>query len=72
MAETPTDTNAEEVERLFALVRDRYGSRLSPAQLSELRKVVDGIVQTMRALRAVRLQNSDEPFQPFVPYRAPR
>ena len=69
-AETPTDTDAD-VERLFALVRERYGNRLSPAQLAELRKGVDGIVQARRALRAVKLEPSDEPLPPFVPYRTP-
>jgi hypothetical protein len=69
MAETDPEKN-EEVERLFALVRDRYGGRLTAAQLEELRTGVDGIVQAVRSLRMVRLENSDEPFQPFIPYRA--
>jgi hypothetical protein len=60
----------DEVERLFALVRERYGDRLTPAQLDEVRKGVEGAVQAARALRAVRLENRDEPFPPFVPYRA--
>jgi len=59
-----------EVERLFALVRWRYGDRLTPAELDEVRKGVEGVVQTARALRAVRLESSDEPFSPFIPYRA--
>ncbi len=68
-AEGEPDTDIE-VERRFALVRERYGDRLTPAQLDEVRKNVQGIVQTARALRAVRLENSDEPMQPFIPYRA--
>ena len=68
-AEVEPDTDIE-VERRFALVRERYGDRLTPAQLDEVRKGVEGIVQTARALRAVRLGNADEPFQPFIPYRA--
>ena len=59
-----------EVERLLALVRERYGDRLTPAQLDEVRKGVEGVVLAARALRAVRLENWDEPFPPFVPYRA--
>lgn len=59
-----------EVERLFALVQERYGDRLTPAQLDEVRKGVEGVVLAAHALRAVRLENSDEPFPPFVPYRA--
>jgi hypothetical protein len=59
-----------EVERLFVLVRERYGDRLTAAQLDEVRKGVEGVVLAARALRAVKLQNSDEPFPPFVPYRS--
>lgn len=59
-----------EVETLFALVRERYGSRLDAEQLAGVRTALEGIVQAARALRAVRLTNADEPGQPFVPYRA--
>ena len=58
-----------EVERLFGLVCERYGDRLTPAQLDDLKKGVEGIVLAARALRAVRLRNADEPFPPFVPHR---
>ena len=68
-AEPGTDVDAE-VERLFALVRERYGDRLTPAQLDEVRKGVEGVVAAARALRAVKLESADEPFPPFVPYRA--
>ena len=67
------DADAEprgEVDRLFGLVRERYGSRLSAAELEEVRKGVEAIVQAVHALRAIKLQNSDEPLQPFVPYRS--
>ena len=67
-ADPGPDADAE-VERLFALVRQRYGDRLTPAQLDEVRKGVEGVVLAARALRAVRLENRDEPFPPFVPYR---
>jgi hypothetical protein len=59
-----------EAERLSALVRERYGDRLTPEQLDGVKKGIEGIVQAARALRAVRLENSDEPMPPFVPYRA--
>lgn len=59
-----------EVETLFALVRGRYGDRLTPAELEEVKKGVEGIVAAMRALRTARVEVSDEPFPPFVPYRA--
>ena len=65
MPETP---NPEAVA-LFALVANRYGSRLTTEQLDEIKKMVEGQVEMARALRAVRLTNADEPFQPFAAYR---
>jgi hypothetical protein len=59
-----------EVERLFALVRERYGSRLSAEELEGVRTAIVSIVQAAAALRAVRLANADEPGQPFAVYRA--
>jgi hypothetical protein len=70
MSAEPRPDAADETERLFALVRDRYKDRLSPEELAEVRKGVEAVVEAARALRAVRLANSDEPFQPFAPYRA--
>ena len=70
MASEPTSDADAEVERLFALVRQRYGDRLTSGELDEVRKGVEGVVRTARALRAVKLENADEPFPPFTPYRA--
>ena len=70
MAAEPSPDAADETQRLFALVRDRYEDRLSPAELEEVRKGVEAVVEAARALRAVKLGISDEPFQPFSPYRA--
>ena len=58
-----------EADALFEIVRLRYGDRLTPAQLDELRKIVAGQIEAARALRAVALTNADEPMQPFAPYR---
>jgi hypothetical protein len=59
-----------EVEAMLALVRERYGSRLSAEELAGVRTAIEGIVQAAHALRAVRLGNADEPGQPFAAYRA--
>ena len=67
---TETQDIRVEVEALFALVRARSGDRLTAEQLDEVKKGVEGVVKAARALRAVRLENSDEPMPPFVPYRA--
>ena len=62
--------SAREVDTLLALVRERYGARLGPAELDDIRKSIEAIVGAARALRAVRLTNADEPGQPFAAYRA--
>ncbi len=59
-----------EADALFEIVRQRYGDRLTPEQLDEVRKIVQAQVEAARALRAMRLTNADEPMQPFAPYRA--
>lgn len=59
-----------EVETMLALVRERYGSRLTAEQLADVRASIVSIVQAAHALRAVRLANGDEPGQPFAAYRA--
>lgn len=64
------DPSDPEAEALFALVRSRYGERLTEEQLAELRAHVASQVERARTLRAVRLKNSDEPAQPFAPFRA--
>ena len=51
------------------LIRQRYGHRMTSEELEEVRKGVEGITQAAAALRVVRLNQSDEPFSPCVPYR---
>jgi hypothetical protein len=69
MCDTRDDAD-DEVERMFAIVRERYGSRLTRPELDELHNAVKGIVRAMRTLRSVKLDASVEPFSPFAPYRA--
>lgn len=63
-ASEPTP-GAEAAEALWALVRARYGSRLTAAQLEEVRQAVEAIVETARAVRAVPLSNADLPVLPL-------
>ena len=60
-------TPSTEADLLFALVRERYGSRLTPEQLEAVRQGVTTIVEEARALRAVPLRNSDAPLLPSPP-----
>lgn len=60
----------DEVEVRLALVRRRYGDRLTPEQLDILRHVVRAIVEQVAALRTVPLTNADGPMERFIPFRA--
>ena len=62
---------ASEVDLLFALVRERYGGRLSPDELDAVRTALAGIVEGARALRAGRLDNADGPLLPLLPEAPP-
>ena len=42
---------------------------MTTEQLDEIKKMVEGQVEAARALRAVRLNNADEPFKAFTAYR---
>jgi hypothetical protein len=60
-----------EVELLYALVRERYGSRLTPEELEAVRTGLEAIVGAARALRAVQLDNADGPYLPHPPATPP-
>ncbi|TET72751.1 hypothetical protein E3J39_01710 [Candidatus Bathyarchaeota archaeon] len=60
--------SAKESETLFKLVRDQYGDRLTPEELEEVKKGVERIMETAKALREVKLENWDEPFSIFKPF----
>jgi hypothetical protein len=64
------DRDAGETDLRFALVRSRYGDRLTAEQLDALRQLVQTLVDHATALRAVPLVNADEPWQRFAPFRA--
>ncbi len=60
-------TTSESEARLH-MIRQRYGERLTSQELEEVRQGVEGIAKVAEALRAVKLDNSDEPFSIFTPY----
>ena len=67
MAEETKDS--QEADALFGIVAHRYGDRLDPGQLEEVRKGVEAAMELARALRGVRLDNWVEPYSTFRPYR---
>jgi hypothetical protein len=56
-----------EEDLLFALVRARYGDRLTPEELDALRATVAGVVEGVREVRAVPLRNAQGPLPPTGP-----
>jgi hypothetical protein len=64
-------TPNREAETLLALIQARYGDRVTPDELEEIRKGLDAILDGARAMRAIKLENGDEPHQ-FKPHGDPR
>ena len=58
----------EESDILFKLVEEKYGDRLTPEELEKVKKGVERVTETARALREVKIENWDEPFTVFRPY----
>ncbi len=54
-------------EHLLALIRERYGNRLTPKELDEVRASLTAILDGAAIMRAVKLENGDEPNQTFKP-----
>jgi hypothetical protein len=65
---TDAGPSRTEAELLFALVRERYGNRLSPEELEAVQAGVAAIVEAVQALRAVPLENADAPLLPHRPH----
>lgn len=64
------EATEREVEERFNVVKGLYGDRLDDEQLEGVRQGIEGIVAASQALRAVKLENGDEPYSVFTPYRA--
>jgi hypothetical protein len=58
-----------ESKHLFNIIKERYGERLSDDELAEVKNGVEKIVEAAEKLREIRLENGDEPFFVFRPYR---
>ena len=63
------EATKREVEERFNTVKRLYGDRLDEKQLEGVRTGVETIVRASQAVSSVRLENGDEPFSVFVPYR---
>ena len=67
-----SDEKSREFEARLKVVIDRYGDRLTPEELEEVRKALEANLDTANALRSIRLENWDEPFSVFKPVRRRR
>jgi hypothetical protein len=67
-----SDEKSREVEARFSVVADRYGDRLKPEELEEVRKAIEANLDAAYALRSIKLENRDEPFSVFKPLRRRR
>ncbi len=63
------EVDPQVIDALSELVRLRYGRYLNEDQLAEIRIGVEAIAKVSEELRAVKLENGDEPFFVFKPYR---
>lgn len=54
---------------LMELVKERYGERLTEEQLEHVENSLKRVMDTGKALKEVPLENSDEPYNVFRPYR---
>jgi hypothetical protein len=59
----------KEAEILFKLIETKYSDKLDNNELEEIKKTVLKIVETSEELRSVVLENWDEPFSVFIPFR---
>jgi hypothetical protein len=57
-----------ETEILFTLIKTRFGDRVTPEELEEIRKGLTAILDAAKDMRAVKLENGDEPHQFFKPH----
>jgi hypothetical protein len=48
-------------EAYAEVARTRFGEKLTPEQLEQIKKDLDGNVRTAERLRAIKLKNGDEP-----------
>ncbi len=63
-----TDSD-KETSILMELVKERYGERLTEEQLENVENSLKRVMDAGKALRDTPLENSDEPYNVFKPYR---
>ena len=64
--------NKTEKEYMFERVKNLYGDRLNEEQLAAVEASLDPIMDVLEKIRSFPLENSDEPYSIFKPYRKDR
>jgi hypothetical protein len=59
----------KEAKNLFRLINEKYIDKIKDDEIEEVKKAVEKIVETSNELRKVKLNNWNEPFNVFKPYR---
>lgn len=54
---------------MFERVKALYGDRLDGEQLAAVEASLDPMITVLEQLRGIPLENSDEPYSVFKPYR---
>jgi len=57
---------------MFERIKVLYGDRLDEEQLAAVEASFDPMIDVLEQIRAVPLENSDEPYSVFKPYRKDR
>ena len=66
-----TDSKTEK-EHMFERIKVLYGDRLDEEQLTAVEASLDPMIDVLEKIRGVPLENSDEPYSVFRPYRKDR
>ena len=62
---SPSDAPAPLAKALAEGARHRFGAHLGPGDLEEIEKAIDGNLKAAERLRALKLENADEPVTAF-------
>jgi hypothetical protein len=60
-----------EADIRLSLIEVRYGDRVTPEELEEIRKGLDALLDNVKAMHVIELENGDEPYPFFKPSGEP-
>lgn len=65
----PEEAARTEVDARMELILARFGKQLDADARKAVRSEIEGHVRRAEALRKIKLDNGDEPFPVFIPFR---